>query len=256
MVSGFCVEWINEKSQTNLLPHWILSADMKNKLTVNCFDLECLSLSLCRYWIRHTGDRGPAELLLYNSFGLGNILSLLFILVGSAVVFLQQHLEHRCHVITVLHVFYSFKSEVKVNASTVAYYRVLRGVPKTKRFHWPKLPGERNITSHWILGVSFTVRVFSSPAHRSLYILCVSHGTVWCHLCHVCRRRVLRISSGIDEMGTLHWDLVLCLLLAWVLCYFCIWKGVKSTGKVHHITHLLLNFWGKCVDQPSNKTVH
>ncbi|XP_057185642.1 sodium- and chloride-dependent GABA transporter 2 [Triplophysa rosa] len=49
-------------------------------------------------------------------------------------------------------------------------------------------------------------------------------------------RRVLRISSGIDEIGMLHWDLVLCLLLAWVLCYFCIWKGVKSTGKVVYFT--------------------
>lgn len=46
------------------------------------------------------------------------------------------------------------------------------------------------------------------------------------------RRRVLRISSGIDEIGELHWDMALCLLLAWILCYFCIWKGVKSTGKV------------------------
>ncbi|KPP69044.1 sodium- and chloride-dependent GABA transporter 2-like [Scleropages formosus] len=39
-------------------------------------------------------------------------------------------------------------------------------------------------------------------------------------------RRVLRISSGIDHIGVLHWDLALCLLLAWFLCYFCIWKGV------------------------------
>ncbi|KAG9280832.1 sodium- and chloride-dependent GABA transporter 2-like isoform X1 [Astyanax mexicanus] len=49
-------------------------------------------------------------------------------------------------------------------------------------------------------------------------------------------RRVLRISSGIDEIGELHWDMVLCLLLAWILCYFCIWKGVKSTGKVVYFT--------------------
>lgn len=33
-------------------------------------------------------------------------------------------------------------------------------------------------------------------------------------------------------MGSLNWDLVLCLFIAWVMCYFCIWKGVKSTGKV------------------------
>ncbi|KAB5565827.1 hypothetical protein PHYPO_G00245970 [Pangasianodon hypophthalmus] len=49
-------------------------------------------------------------------------------------------------------------------------------------------------------------------------------------------RRVLRISSGIEEIGELHWDMALCLLLAWILCYFCIWKGVKSTGKVVYFT--------------------
>ncbi|KAK2834745.1 hypothetical protein Q7C36_015446 [Tachysurus vachellii] len=47
---------------------------------------------------------------------------------------------------------------------------------------------------------------------------------------------VLRISSGIDEIGELHWDMTLCLLFAWILCYFCIWKGVKSTGKVVYFT--------------------
>lgn len=43
---------------------------------------------------------------------------------------------------------------------------------------------------------------------------------------------MLRISPGLDHMGSLNWDLVLCLFIAWVMCYFCIWKGVKSTGKV------------------------
>uniref|UniRef100_A0A8C8IQ12 Transporter n=1 Tax=Oncorhynchus tshawytscha TaxID=74940 RepID=A0A8C8IQ12_ONCTS len=45
-------------------------------------------------------------------------------------------------------------------------------------------------------------------------------------------RRALRLSSGIDHMGSLNWDLAFCLAIAWVMCYFCIWKGVKSTGKV------------------------
>ncbi|XP_039616598.1 sodium- and chloride-dependent GABA transporter 2-like [Polypterus senegalus] len=48
--------------------------------------------------------------------------------------------------------------------------------------------------------------------------------------------RVLRISSGIEHIGKLQWDLTLCLFLAWVVCYFCIWKGVKSTGKVVYFT--------------------
>uniref|UniRef100_A0A4W5R5J3 Transporter n=1 Tax=Hucho hucho TaxID=62062 RepID=A0A4W5R5J3_9TELE len=50
------------------------------------------------------------------------------------------------------------------------------------------------------------------------------------------QRRVLRISSGIDNIGSLNWDLVLCLAIAWILVYFCIWKGVKSTGKVVYFT--------------------
>ena len=46
------------------------------------------------------------------------------------------------------------------------------------------------------------------------------------------RYRVLRISSGLDQQGALRWDLALCLLLAWVICYLCVCKGVKSSGKV------------------------
>ncbi|XP_005755498.1 sodium- and chloride-dependent GABA transporter 2-like, partial [Pundamilia nyererei] len=49
-------------------------------------------------------------------------------------------------------------------------------------------------------------------------------------------RRVLGISQGIEEIGSLRWDLALCLLLAWIICYFCVWKGVKSTGKVVYFT--------------------
>ncbi|XP_077361471.1 sodium- and chloride-dependent GABA transporter 2-like isoform X2 [Festucalex cinctus] len=49
-------------------------------------------------------------------------------------------------------------------------------------------------------------------------------------------RRVLKISGGIEEVGSLRWELVLCLILAWVVCYFCIWKGIKSTGKAAYFT--------------------
>uniref|UniRef100_A0A665SY44 Transporter n=1 Tax=Echeneis naucrates TaxID=173247 RepID=A0A665SY44_ECHNA len=47
---------------------------------------------------------------------------------------------------------------------------------------------------------------------------------------------VLGITGGIENMGPVKWDLALCLLLVWVICFFCIWKGVKSTGKVVYIT--------------------
>uniref|UniRef100_A0A5F9D2S1 Transporter n=1 Tax=Oryctolagus cuniculus TaxID=9986 RepID=A0A5F9D2S1_RABIT len=49
-------------------------------------------------------------------------------------------------------------------------------------------------------------------------------------------RRVLAISDGIQHIGNLRWELALCLLAAWTICYFCIWKGTKSTGKVVYVT--------------------
>ncbi|CAL8403229.1 unnamed protein product, partial [Arctogadus glacialis] len=49
-------------------------------------------------------------------------------------------------------------------------------------------------------------------------------------------RRVLKISDGIEHMGSIRWELAFCLALAWFICYFCIWKGPKSTGKVVYVT--------------------
>ena len=45
-------------------------------------------------------------------------------------------------------------------------------------------------------------------------------------------RRVLRLSSGIDEMGPVMWDLALSLLLAWVITFLVLFKGIKFSGKL------------------------
>ncbi|CAK6961354.1 sodium- and chloride-dependent betaine transporter-like [Scomber scombrus] len=47
--------------------------------------------------------------------------------------------------------------------------------------------------------------------------------------------RVLRPSYDMS-LGKVHWDLALCLLLAWIICYFCIWKGIKFMGKIVYFT--------------------
>ncbi|XP_006631949.2 sodium-dependent proline transporter isoform X1 [Lepisosteus oculatus] len=51
-------------------------------------------------------------------------------------------------------------------------------------------------------------------------------------------RYVLHIqgSSGIGSPGGIRWNLCLCLLLAWIIVYLCILKGVKSSGKVVYFT--------------------
>ncbi|XP_016418747.1 sodium- and chloride-dependent GABA transporter 2-like isoform X2 [Sinocyclocheilus rhinocerous] len=47
--------------------------------------------------------------------------------------------------------------------------------------------------------------------------------------------RMLRVANS-GGLGTVNADLAMCLLLAWVICYFCIFKGVKTTGKVVYFT--------------------
>ncbi|XP_027002984.1 sodium- and chloride-dependent GABA transporter 2-like isoform X2 [Tachysurus fulvidraco] len=49
-------------------------------------------------------------------------------------------------------------------------------------------------------------------------------------------RRVLNLTGNVHELGSIRWELAACLLLSWIICYFCVWKGVKSTGKVVYFT--------------------
>ncbi|XP_020706589.1 sodium- and chloride-dependent GABA transporter ine isoform X1 [Athalia rosae] len=52
-------------------------------------------------------------------------------------------------------------------------------------------------------------------------------------------RKVLQISGGIEEPGVLRWELVACLITAWVIVYFSIWKSIKSSAQVRYLTATL-----------------
>ncbi|CAF0862783.1 unnamed protein product [Adineta ricciae] len=49
---------------------------------------------------------------------------------------------------------------------------------------------------------------------------------------------VLRRSNSLEDMGSPHWSLTLCLLLSWILVAACIIQGIKSSGKVVYFTSL------------------
>ncbi|KAK8758896.1 hypothetical protein V5799_003472 [Amblyomma americanum] len=48
----------------------------------------------------------------------------------------------------------------------------------------------------------------------------------------------LQYSSGIDDLGSVKWDMALCLLAVYVICYFSLWKGISTSGKVVWFTAL------------------
>ncbi|XP_030000024.1 sodium- and chloride-dependent GABA transporter ine isoform X1 [Sphaeramia orbicularis] len=54
--------------------------------------------------------------------------------------------------------------------------------------------------------------------------------------------RLLEKTGSIEEAGGIRWELFGCLIAAWIIVYFCIFKGVKSTGKVVYFTAIFPYF--------------
>uniref|UniRef100_A0AAY4CMV9 Transporter n=1 Tax=Denticeps clupeoides TaxID=299321 RepID=A0AAY4CMV9_9TELE len=76
------------------------------------------------------------------------------------------------------------------------------------------------------------------PNHSATNSSCVELEGMQSPVMEFWERNVLRLSGGLDEVGDISGNMVLCLIVTWVIVYFCIWKGVKSTGKVVYFTAL------------------
>ncbi|KAG5684760.1 hypothetical protein PVAND_013974 [Polypedilum vanderplanki] len=50
------------------------------------------------------------------------------------------------------------------------------------------------------------------------------------------QNKMLKMSNGIEFPGAMRWDLVACLICAWILVYFAIWKSIKSSTKIRYFT--------------------
>lgn len=140
-----------------------------------------------------------------------------------------------------------------LNNHCISLFRELQRVQQEQ--HYWIFSRENHISCYWVLGVScwkwhtiktryIFIRILHLRQHMisKFQLIKIIHSKgcktecdpIFCAF----RRRILGLSEGIEQIGNVRWDLALCLLLAWIICYFCVWKGVKSTGKVR----TLLNF--------------
>lgn len=57
------------------------------------------------------------------------------------------------------------------------------------------------------------------------------------------RRGILELdkSTGLHDLGTIKWDIALCLFAVYVICYFSLWKGISTSGKVKQKNLKILN---------------
>ncbi|KFD53608.1 hypothetical protein M513_05524 [Trichuris suis] len=49
-------------------------------------------------------------------------------------------------------------------------------------------------------------------------------------------------TATVEQPGSLQWEIVLCLLLVYLICYFSMWKGIRTSGKVVWFTALFPYF--------------
>ncbi|XP_074593255.1 sodium- and chloride-dependent GABA transporter 3-like [Brevipalpus obovatus] len=55
-------------------------------------------------------------------------------------------------------------------------------------------------------------------------------------------RKILQISDGIEHVDGIQPELAITLAVSWAISFFCIWRGIKSTGKSAYVTAIFPYF--------------
>uniref|UniRef100_T1IYR7 Transporter n=1 Tax=Strigamia maritima TaxID=126957 RepID=T1IYR7_STRMM len=111
--------------------------------------------------------------------------------------------------------------------------------------------GKHQVTNNTVVGDNITASLFNStidisngfidnnitnitasPFNSTIDISNTTNITMQTASQQYWERYVLKLSSGIDDIGTVKWDLALCLLLSWIIVVLCLIKGIKTSGKV------------------------
>ena len=95
-------------------------------------------------------------------------------------------------------------------------------------FHW-RLVLALSSCKIWSPWIVFFTQPFNIFGCRNF---CIIYFWIWHVFSFDFSNKVLDISSGIDDVGGLRWELVAYLALAWITVYFVVWKGLHNSGKV------------------------
>jgi len=52
----------------------------------------------------------------------------------------------------------------------------------------------------------------------------------------------LHEATGIEHLGSVKWQLTLCLVAVYLICYFSLWKGISTSGKVSWV-QIIIRSW-------------
>ncbi|XP_030384133.1 sodium- and chloride-dependent glycine transporter 1 [Scaptodrosophila lebanonensis] len=119
-------------------------------------------------------------------------------------------------------------SMVIVNWYCVCYYSVIIALPIRMMVYcfWERVPwidcnhpwNTENCTSTDMLGKGNSSDSFKTSADEFFHL------------------EVLRISESIEHIGNIVWEQLVSLLIAWIIIYLCVVRGIKSVGKVVYFT--------------------
>lgn len=77
----------------------------------------------------------------------------------------------------------------------------------------------------------WTDRVYTLPSFGTQAFEPIRRFKVWIF---VFSRVILEMqhSEGLHDLGSVKWDMAICLLIVYLICYFSLWKGISTSGKV------------------------
>ncbi|XP_046562026.1 sodium- and chloride-dependent glycine transporter 1-like [Haliotis rubra] len=87
-----------------------------------------------------------------------------------------------------------------------------------------------NATNDSIANAAMFIHNSSAVANRTIDLTGMTAAEEFWKL------KVLQISDGLEDLGSIRWPLVGCLFITYILAFVCLFQGIKVSGKVVYVT--------------------